>query len=183
VITPEEFDALFDSFRHTVHRLEALPAYAVGGSEAERIRAFEHGLARPEQSVRTSPWLARIARSTLVDGKQWSRTRVVDTPLTDYQRYQIDNWRETQAVGSKTLIARRADVGDVGPDFWLFDASTSAAFAVIMRYDKAGHWLGAEHTDDPTVIADLVAVQAAVDAHAIPLNEFLVRLAAVTHGS
>jgi len=182
VITPEEFDALFDSFRSTVYRYEALPAYAVGGSEAERIKAFEEGRARPEQSVRTAPWLARIARTTLVDGKEWSRTRVVDDPLTAYQRYQVDNWRETQAVGSKTLIARRSDVGDLGPDFWLFDANTPGAHAVIMRYDDVGHWLGAEYVDDAETLAGLRRVQAAVDAEGVPLNEFLAQLARATHG-
>lgn len=179
MITPEEFDALFNSFRYTVHRLETLPAYAVGGAEADRIAAFREGRARPVQSVRTVPWLARIARTTL-DGKCWSRTRVVDEPLTEYQRYQVDNWRETQAVGSRTLIARRADVGDVGPDFWLFDAGTDGAFAVVMRYDDAGHWLGAELITDPVDLHRMQGVQAVVDARAVPLNEFLAQL--TSHG-
>lgn len=177
MITPEEFDDLFNSFRHTVHRLETLPAYAVGGSEADRIQAFRDGRPRPEQSVRTVPWLSRIARTTIVEGKAWSRTRVVDDPLTEYQRYQVDNWRETQAVGSKTLIARRADVGDVGPDFWLFDADTSGAFAVVMHYNDAGHWLGAELTTDTIALSRMQKTQAAVDARAVPLNEFLAQTA------
>ena len=56
-----DLNACFDLFERTAERLEALPAYAVGGAEEERLRAFRLGLPRPERSVRTSPWLARIA--------------------------------------------------------------------------------------------------------------------------
>jgi hypothetical protein len=117
-VTPEEFDALFDTFHHTVARLEALPAYDVGGQEAVRIQAFREGRPRPLRSVATDPWLARIAVSTITAGKRWTRVRVVDEPLTEYQRYQLTSHQESQAAGERVLIAPRSAVGDVGPDFW-----------------------------------------------------------------
>jgi hypothetical protein len=86
-----DFDGLLNSFQRTVSRLEALPAYDVGGAEAERIAAFRAGMARPDRNVRTDPRLARIALSTLVEGKRWERVRVVDDPLSDYQRYQMES--------------------------------------------------------------------------------------------
>ncbi len=57
-MTPEEFNAAFDSFRSSAFRLECLQAYAVSAEDA-RLRAFREGLPRPERSVRTSPWLGR----------------------------------------------------------------------------------------------------------------------------
>ncbi len=40
-MTPDDFDRLFNLFHTSVFRLEALPAYKVGGADAERLRAFD----------------------------------------------------------------------------------------------------------------------------------------------
>lgn len=167
------FDALFDTFVATVVRLEALPLYSVGGAEQERIDAWKAGRPRPERSVRTSPWLARIAATTTTAGKRWSRVRVVDEPLTDYQRYQLDGYRESQAVGDQVSIARRGAVDDSGDDFWLFDARTPAAHAVLMRYHPDGSLRGRELVDDPATLAVLTARVERVATAAVPLNVFL----------
>lgn len=172
-MTPEEFDALFDSFRHTVARLETLPAYDVGGSEAARIQAFREGRPRPLRSVATDPWLARIAVSTVTAAKQWIRVRVVDEPLTDYQRYQLASYRESQAAGEQVAITLRSFVGDAGPDFWLFDEGEPDAHAVVMSYDGQGHWLGAELVTDRSKVRALADQLHIVAANAAPLNEFL----------
>lgn len=172
-MTPEEFDALFDTFHHTVARLEALPAYDVGGQEAVRIQAFREGRPRPLRSITTDPWLARIAVSTITAGKRWTRVRVVDEPLTEYQRYQLTSHQEAQAAGERVLIAPRSAVGDVGPDFWLFDEAGPDAHAVVMRYDAEGHWLDAGLVTDQAEVRELGEHLHAVAARAAPLNEFL----------
>lgn len=178
-MTPEDFDAHFDRFGHSVVRLETLPVYDVGGSEAERIDAWRHHRPRPERSVRTSPWLARIAVTTAA-GKSWRRVRVLDDPPTDYQRYQHDSYVESQAAGEQITVAVRRDVGDVGPDFWLFDAGTRDAFAIVMRYDDEGHWVGADHATDPAALDEMHATYQRVAAHAQPLNVYLAGRAAVS---
>lgn len=171
-MTPKDFDALFDQFRSTVFRLEARPAYAVGGAEEARLEAFRHGSPRPERSVRTSPWMARIATST-AGGKSWSRTRVVDSPLTEYQRYQLVSYAESQAVGEQIHLVARGAVGDVGVDFWLFDGGTEDAVAVLMHYRDDGTLDRREPVDDPVLLGELDERRRAVDARAVPLNEFL----------
>lgn len=82
-VSGQTFDSLFESFERTVFRLEALPAYEVGGADAERFQAFQEGRPLSVRSVRTSPWLARIAVSTVTAGKAWSRVRVVDSELVE----------------------------------------------------------------------------------------------------
>lgn len=172
-MTPEDFDALFDSFTTSVARLETLPAYLVGGAEAERLKAFREGRPRPLRSVRTDPWLARIALSTLA-GKSWTRVRVVDTPLTEYQRYQLASHQEAQAAGEQVFIARREFAGpDLGPDFWLFDRGLPTARAAVMHYDPDGRWLGVDLEADPGELAPLGEHLDAVLAVAVSLNEFL----------
>ncbi len=172
-MTSSDFDGLFDRFHSSAVRLEARPAYAVGGAEADRIRAWKAGRPRPERSVRTSPWLARIAVSTVIDGKSWRRVRVLDDPLTEYQRYQLDSYVESQAAGEQIRVARRATVGDVEADVWVFDADRPDAFAAVMSYDTDGRWLGFEVVDDPGDVAAYVARVSAVEQLTVPLNEFL----------
>jgi hypothetical protein len=170
-----DFDGLFNNFHHTVSRLEALPSYNVGGAEGERIAAFRGALPRPLRNVSTDKWLERIALTTISDGKRWERVRVVDDPLTEYQRYQLASHQEAQACGETVLIARRAELGDLdlGPDVWVFDAGTDDEHAAVMRYDGDGRFLGAEVTTD---VAGYVAVLAKVREVAIELNEFLAEL-------
>ena len=175
-LTPEEFGAQFDQFSEAVIRLETLPSYSVGGAEEERIQAWRDGLPRPERSVRTSPWLARIATTTVTKGKSWQRVRVVDEPLTEYQRYQLQSYVESQAAGEQVRIARRDQVSDDGPDFWLFDGVDG--YAVVMRYDADGRWVGAERTEDPSVLRALAHRVSVVEKHTMTLNESLATVGA-----
>lgn len=160
----------FDSFAATAFRLEARPAYAVA-SETERIEAFRRGLPRPERSVRTSPWLARIATTT-VAGKHWQRVRVVSNPLTEYQRYQMASWVESQAAGEEVRIAP-ADHLARCDDFWLFDAGLPSAQVAVLRYDATGRYLGARITADPTVVMLREEVRNSALSRSVPLNEWL----------
>jgi hypothetical protein len=167
-----EFDALFDEFTTSVTRLEALPLYAVGGAEQERIDAHRGCRPRPLRNVLTDPWLARIAITTLIGGRRWSRFRVMDDPLTDYQHYQLASYRESQAVGERVQIARRPDIGDAGPDFWLFDER----LVVLMHYRTDGRLDRRELRDEPAVVADCSQRLTALAAATVSLNEFLVEL-------
>ncbi len=168
-----DFDALFDTFTHTAHRLETLPAYAVA-REDPGYRAFRDGTARPERSVRTSPWMARIAVTTAA-GKQWTRTRVVDNPLTEYQQFSLPAYAESQTVGESITLVDRSLVGDVGPDFWLFDRATGHARAAVMRYTDDGTFVDYDLVTDPATLHELCTLADAAAEHAVPLAEFLVR--------
>lgn len=167
-----DFDALFDTFTHSAYRLESLPSYAVS-QEDESYRAFKRGIARPERSVRTSPWMRRIALTTDA-GKSWSRTRVLDSPLTDYQRYQLPGYVESQAVGERISIAYRIDL-EVSPpsDFWLFDDETDQPWAAVMEYSPTGSFVGYTLVRDEESIAVLRRRRAIIDAVSIPLAEFV----------
>lgn len=175
-MTPEDFDRLFDSFHWTVFRFQCLPYYNVGGAEADRVRAFQAGQPRPLRSVATDPWLARMAATT-IQGKQWEKAWVVDDPMTDYQRYQVDSHRESQVCGERVHVVPRAAIGDLGGDFWLFDGGTPGVHAALMRYDSDGRYLGADYADaDEVERRGLWRVRRLAIASSIPLNEFLAGL-------
>lgn len=148
-MTPEEFNAAFDGFHASAFRLECLQTYAVS-AEDERLRAFREGLPRPERSVRTDPWLRRIAASTIA-GKSWTRIRLMRHPLTEYMQYGLISLVESQAVGEQVRIAdlnAHPELEQLGPDFWLFDAGETDEFAVVIHYDENGALLGLERSDD-----------------------------------
>ena len=71
-------------------------------------------------------------------------------PLTEYTRYELIGFVESQAVGEQIRIMdlnTHPELNDLGPDFWLFDAGEPDQFAIIMRY-QAGSVLGYERTTD-----------------------------------
>ena len=115
-MTPAELGACFDRFTATAFRLETLQDYT---GEEGRLEAFRLGQPLPVRSVRTSPWLARIAVTT-VAGKRWQRVRVVEEPLTEYTRYEMASYVESQAAGEEIRILRNPPTPMRG-DFWLFD--------------------------------------------------------------
>jgi hypothetical protein len=164
----------FDLFEHSAFRLETLPQYSVAGEE-ERIRAFRLGLPRPERSVRTSPWLARIADTTAA-GKSWRRIRVLGRPLTEYQRYQMTGYRESELAGDVIRIADMSanpELAGLTEDFWLFDAAGPEPFAAIMSYDESGNYLGAEVTTDSAVIETCYSREQLAERLSISLAVYL----------
>jgi hypothetical protein len=173
-LTPEEFDAEFDVLWASAYRLEAQPAYHVAGEAALR-EAMQRGAPRPVRSIRNNRWLARIARTVLASEVQWTRTRVVDNPPTDYQRQQLETaYLESQTAGEEILVVRRDDLpANPGGDFWLLDEDTKHARAILMRYDADGRWLAAELTTLPEEIAQLKSRRRWIDAAAVPLNAFV----------
>jgi hypothetical protein len=167
------FDALFDTFTRHTFRLEALQAYAVSAEDA-RLRAFREGTPRPERSVRTDPWLRRIAVST-AEGKSWSRVHLVHHPLSEYLRYELVSYIESQAVGEQIGIVDLAEYPLLGgPDFWLFDWGTDHAQAVVMHYSPDGRIQEREHVTDPARLEALNQVRITARAGSVELNSYLV---------
>jgi hypothetical protein len=164
--------SLFDTFRVSAFRLETLPSYLMA-EEAERIEAFRRGLPRPERSPRTNPWL-KLVQDAARAGKSWTRVRVIDDPPTEYQRYQLIGYQESEAAGDHVRVARRSAVPDLGADFWLFDNSV----AQLQKYDADGRFLGAEITADPLVIAGCRARRDRALSAAVSLGEYMADLEA-----
>jgi Family of unknown function (DUF6879) len=172
-----ELAQCFDLFEVSAFRLETLRAYAAP-TEDERLRAFRLGLPRPERSVRTSPWLRRIAETTAA-GKSWRRIRVLGRPLSEYERYQMIGYRESAAAGDVIGIAERSahpELAALDHDFWLFDAEGPEPFAALMNYDAEGVYLGSEISVSPDAIEHCRATQRLAERHAVPLDAYLAQL-------
>lgn len=167
-----DFNGCFDRFRATAFRLETFQRYTVAEDEPA-IAGWRSGRARPEISVRTSPWAARLASSTIA-GKSWRRVRAVDHPLSEYVRWEMAAYAESSVLGEEIRILHRAgSFGGLDHDFWLFDAAGAEPFAIAMAYDDAGR--PGEHrlVGDPDTLASYTQLQQATWEAAVPLNEFV----------
>jgi hypothetical protein len=171
-----EQERLFDSFTQEAFRLETLPQYQLGPQEDERFRAFLQGQPLPERSPQTSPWLAQLAASTAA-GRRCQRVHITPWPLSDYLRFELTTDLENVAVGEDVRVADRAiwypELAELTQDFWLFDATTDHAVAMLMRYDEQGRFAGAEISTDRDVIARCRRHRGFALLHAIPVAAYL----------
>jgi hypothetical protein len=171
---------LFDVFTHAVFRLETRQVYVVD-QERERLSAFREGRPLPERSIRTSSWVRRMALST-IDGKEWSRVRIVEYPLTEYTRFELLSYIDHAMVGQIAYIADRAPaLTGLDQDFWLFDGDTGHPVARLMHYDTEGRFLGSETTTDAAIVERCKQQRDLARAHAVPLNQFLAEKAGMIH--
>lgn len=174
----EEFDRVFDRFTASAFRLEARQRYAIDETDEDYL-AWQAGRPRPERSVRTSPWLARVATSTVSQSKRWSRVHVVDHPLSQYVRYELVAYQENAAAGEQIRIADRAahpDLATLDVDYWLFDDATDHPHAVIIDYDIEGNVTGFQPADDPPTLDQFRAWRDLALKHSADLNTYLAAL-------
>lgn len=121
-----EFWEAFTTFERSAWRLEHQPAYYIG---YERVQ-FDCFLAghpqSPDENDDLRDWF-RQTRRLVAEGKTIGRVRVVDEPLTDYQRWMqwMDRWNRDAGETIQYLprsAARAAGLPvDGGPDWWLLD--------------------------------------------------------------
>jgi hypothetical protein len=172
VISPDEFGALFDRFRSSAFRMETRQAYVVEEDQAA-IEGWRAGRARPEYSVRTSPWAARLA-ATSIAGKSWRRVRVVELPLSEYVRWEMAAYIESAVLGEEIrVLVRTTEFDDLAEDFWLFDAAEPQALAVAMRYDEEGTPGEHQLVTDPDLIIEYTRAAERAWRAGTPLNQFL----------
>ena len=172
--TPEEFGAAFDSmFQRSAFRLELLDRYAAA-NEVEPLRRFRSG--EPQDPSWREPW-AQYVRAALRDGKQIARVHVVDEPLNEYLEFELTcGYPSSVAAGEDVRILPRhlwpARLWLPDRDYWLFNDRD----VVVMVYDKAGNFLGAETTSDPAEIERYRQARDRLIQHSVPLADYLASL-------
>jgi hypothetical protein len=172
--TPEEFGAAFDSkFRRSAFRLELLDRY-VAADETEPLRRFHSG--EPQDPSWREPW-AQYVRAALRDGKQMARVHVVDEPLSEYLEFELTcGYPASVAAGEDVRILPRhpwpSHLWLPDRDFWLFDDRE----AVVMIYDEAGNFIGAETTSDLAQVERYRQAQIHLMQDSMPLADYLASL-------
>lgn len=168
-LSSERFDELFVGATKSVFRLETLSVYNPV-SEAAALESYLAGDPCPRVGV-TTPYMRTVEDQT-GRGVRRFRVHVVQGPLTDYLRYEMEwGYTFTSQAGEEILILdtaeHRSPEGLVNEDFWFFDDT----HVVRMDYRDDGEILGKELLEEP----DLEHYRAQRDlalAGAVPFNEY-----------
>jgi hypothetical protein len=175
---PTSYAALLRDAHRNVLRLEARPHYQIP-AERDMLEAFHEERPQPELPASAIAALDRMRQET-VGGKRRQRVRVVDDPLTDYERWELVHaYPWNLEAGEEILIVERG-VESLHHDFYLIDGRV----AVLVHYDDEGRLLSGWRTDDPDVVHPCRKLYETALARAEPLQRYLERtgLAAVVNG-
>lgn len=173
-------DELFQNFRSSAFRIEALDLYDVD-SDKGGFKQYLSGIPLRSDDPADRAWCKFIEAATK-SGKTVSRVHVISGPLTPYLRYEIDwGYAYNQTAGDQIFILHRPDARTLLSDkplkdFWLFDESTVAE----MIYDKECHFLGAQITTGAAVVSECIRQRDVALRHAQSLSDYLSRLRRTT---
>jgi hypothetical protein len=166
----------FSEFRLSAIRLEVLPAYSVR-EEAESLAAWRARRPRPERSLRTCDYLREVAEDVLA-GRQRQRVRVVDEPLGDYARWEMERYAENQVAGEEIRVAVRKGGSEAAGhdlahllDGWGFDLAGEDGRVVLMDYEQDGSFTGA-HLATAVDATWWRRTLAKAWQHSVPLSEY-----------
>lgn len=143
----------------SVFRWEGLRQYTVG-SDGGDFERYVKGLPGPSLTRKQS-WL-HMLRGEAVRGVHWHRVRLIQPPLSDYERYSCE-WGYAYNIWAGDDV-RILDTSEVGPppvhplDFWLVDDDRVA----VMHYDGEGHYLGADLVTEPDEVKKYVTARKAL---------------------
>jgi hypothetical protein len=91
-------------------------------------------------------WLSMV-RDAAREGRRFARVRVVDLPLSDYNRWGHVVAQHNIAAGEDIRYLTRGRAGEIGLpnyDYWLFDSRK----LLCMRYDNEDRFVGGEIIED-----------------------------------
>lgn len=131
----------FSSFKKSARRLELLQEYHIDGNEWETFRKFKAG--EPTAIYEELAEWNSLLDSWTKRGISVDRIRVIDNPLSDYLKYQIDLGYVPSALCGQSVrfISRdrfnEISKGLINTDFWLFDDE----FVFELVYDEKGAFL------------------------------------------
>ncbi|GAA2432076.1 hypothetical protein GCM10010191_52500 [Actinomadura vinacea] len=153
LLTGDQLGALFEGVRRYAFRLETRDRYNVP-NERPSFEAFMAGAGELDESVRSGHWYDRTRRAAM-EGRPFSRVRVVSVPLGDYSRYALWCAQGNVAAGEDIRYLDRVRAVGLGlpveppHDAWLFDDEHVA----VLRFDDDDAFVGAELLDDSATIA------------------------------
>ncbi|MGQ0573863.1 MAG: DUF6879 family protein [Pseudonocardia sp.] len=150
MLSAEQFLTLFDQVERDALRLESRRCTDLADERAE-LRAFLAGELPEVMEWEPDGWTEMVTRARCA-GRRVRRVRVVDEPLTPYQRYMVYTGQRNTAVGEDVgyLARARADRLHLPDhDFWVLDG----ARVLLLWFSDDGRYLGADVVADPALVA------------------------------
>lgn len=141
---------LFDGFGHSALRLESRRHTDIPAERAD-FRAFLDGELPEVRQWNSSVWTEMLGRQTSA-GKVLRRVRIMEDPLTDYNRFMIYCGHRNVTLGEdiRYLARDRANALELPDhDFWVFDSTR----LLELRFTDDGRLIGQDLVEDPEIVA------------------------------
>ncbi|WBB58039.1 hypothetical protein O7599_20480 [Streptomyces sp. WMMC500] len=170
LITAEERDKLFSTFKQEAFHLELQDEYHVSIEDGPYAKWLS---GEPDDFAWFRPWLEQV-HALATTGKTIRRVRVVSEPVTDYIRWELALTPMNHEAGEdiRWLPRRRLPDGfrfpAEGHDWWLFDEDTLA----VTHFRADGRFDGAELITDPAVVGEAVQVRDRLWSLALPYADY-----------
>lgn len=149
-LTPDQFIARFDTYERSALRLESRNHTAVPAERAE-LQAFLSGELSEVRNWEHDDWTRMVTRQVSA-GRPMRRVRVMDDPLTVYNRFMIYCGHRGVSLGEDVRYLVRADANALDlpdHDFWVLDS----ARLIELRFTADGRPLRHDLITDPDVVA------------------------------
>jgi hypothetical protein len=120
--------------------------------EQREFRAFLAGERPEERQTRLPSWWTDMIGAHKAAGHVFRRVRVMDDPLTDYNRFMIWGARQNVAAGEDIRFLAMADANKLDlpdHDFWVYDS----ARMVELRFTDDGRIVGYDLLTDLDTVA------------------------------
>lgn len=173
LVDRDTFRRLFETFEHTVWRLETRRGYASDREDPDYQAFLTTGSSTCDPS---EPWFVNIRRQTDA-GKHVGRVRIADNPPTTEQLFLLDYARHNAAVGEDIRYLWRPDADRAGlpaEDFWIFDSRLVA----LLIFDDADNLLNIELITEPAEVVRYCIARDAAMHHAVSYDQFAAQVAA-----
>jgi hypothetical protein len=124
-LKPDEFKAMFAAFETEAFRFEAQPEYPLGPGQEDFDRFLAGTSTPPTEYAWLASWFEELTQFKSA-GKSISRVRVLDEPMTDYQRWILWGAPWMERAGEHIMCMTRSAALQAGlpeHDWWFFDDS------------------------------------------------------------
>jgi hypothetical protein len=165
-----EWGEMFKVFEADAFRLETLQAYAEP-SESSPFNQYRRGNIPSPDFL--NDW-CQLVREHAKAGHVMRRIHVVDLPLSDYMRFEVECcYRFSAAAGEEIRLLNRASLTPslvrlAQEDFWLFDNGT----VMMNDYDHTGALFQARLTSDPRALEYYSSIDRKLWALGVPFKVF-----------
>lgn len=130
----------FESFSKLAFRVEALPFYASSGGVSEELVYYQkHGTVPSNHNLEWSS----MVKQAVARGARVARLRLVSTPLSEYEKYEIDAGYKSGIMAGEEVRIADPTTRMPSHDFWLYDNRIMEE----MRYDDLGNFIGSDVRD------------------------------------
>jgi hypothetical protein len=159
------FDELWDNTQKSLFKLEVLPDYS-----EDHNKLFDLFRANKISELHNE-WLLLFGKEKF--SFKWRRVHIVDLPLTEYLRFEIECYKVWSELGVEVYFQTFENIKHVCykpifEDFLIFDEKQ-----VIVNEFNNYDYVGSKITSNPRIVSEYLRFQKCLEKNIVPMAKFL----------